>query len=157
MHTEFLTKPKESAECHQTLSSRVGSGHETIVLTQVDVPCGHPCASLRGTASGWLRSVGGTPRSLLAQQTPAINEDNFKLVKACKSFVHIGETPFGFKFNVNCTFETETDQSQSTETDQSQSIETDQSQSTKMQQMPSCVRIPNQFEFFSSFISFCSH
>ena len=22
-------KPKESAECHQTLSSRVGSGHET--------------------------------------------------------------------------------------------------------------------------------
>ena len=91
MHTGFLTKPKESAECHLTLSSRVGSGHETIVLTQVDVPCGHPCASPRGTASGWLHSVGGTPRSPLAQQTPATHEDNFKLVK---SFVHIGETLF---------------------------------------------------------------
>ena len=32
MHTvsyEFLMKPKESAGCHQTLSSRVGAGHET--------------------------------------------------------------------------------------------------------------------------------
>jgi len=32
MHTasyEFLMKPKESAGCHQTLSSRVGSGDET--------------------------------------------------------------------------------------------------------------------------------
>ena len=32
MHTvsyEFLIKPKESAGCHQTLSSLVGSGHET--------------------------------------------------------------------------------------------------------------------------------
>ena len=32
MHTvsyEFLMKPEESAGCHQTLSSRVGSGHET--------------------------------------------------------------------------------------------------------------------------------
>ena len=32
MHTvsyEFLMKPEESAECHQTLSSRVGSGHES--------------------------------------------------------------------------------------------------------------------------------
>ena len=32
MHTasyEFLIKPKESAGCHQTLSSRVGSGDET--------------------------------------------------------------------------------------------------------------------------------
>ena len=32
MHTvsyEFLMKPKESAGCHQTLSSLVGSGHET--------------------------------------------------------------------------------------------------------------------------------
>ena len=32
MHTvsyEFLMKPDESAECHQTLSSRVGSGQET--------------------------------------------------------------------------------------------------------------------------------
>ena len=26
---EFLMKPKESAGCHQTLSSRVGSGDET--------------------------------------------------------------------------------------------------------------------------------
>ena len=33
MHTvsyEFLMKPEESAGCHQTLSSRVGAGHETI-------------------------------------------------------------------------------------------------------------------------------
>ena len=32
MHTasyEFLMKPKESARCHQTLSSRVGSGYKT--------------------------------------------------------------------------------------------------------------------------------
>ena len=32
MHTgsyEFLMKPKESAECHWTLSSWVGSGHKT--------------------------------------------------------------------------------------------------------------------------------
>ena len=32
MHTasyEFLMKPKESAGCHQTLSTRVGSGDET--------------------------------------------------------------------------------------------------------------------------------
>ena len=32
MHTvsyEFLMKPEESAGCHQTLSSRVGAGHET--------------------------------------------------------------------------------------------------------------------------------
>ena len=32
MHTvsyEFLMKPEESAGCHQTLSSRVGTGHET--------------------------------------------------------------------------------------------------------------------------------
>ena len=32
MHTvsyEFLIKPEESAKCHQTLSSQVGSGHET--------------------------------------------------------------------------------------------------------------------------------
>ena len=32
MHTvsyEFLMKPEESARCHQTLSSRVGAGHET--------------------------------------------------------------------------------------------------------------------------------
>ena len=32
MHTasyEFLMRPKESAECHQTLSSWVESGHET--------------------------------------------------------------------------------------------------------------------------------
>ena len=34
MHTctvsyEFLLKPAESAECHQTLSTQVGSGHET--------------------------------------------------------------------------------------------------------------------------------
>ena len=31
MHTEsyeFLMKPKESAECHSTLSSQVGSGHK---------------------------------------------------------------------------------------------------------------------------------
>ena len=26
-------KPKESAECHQTLSSRVGSGHKTTAVT----------------------------------------------------------------------------------------------------------------------------
>ena len=26
---EFLMKPEESARCHQILSSRVGSGHET--------------------------------------------------------------------------------------------------------------------------------
>ena len=34
MHTaiyEFLMKLKESAECHQTLSARVGSGDETMV------------------------------------------------------------------------------------------------------------------------------
>ena len=32
MHTvsyEFFIKPEESANCHQTLSTRVGSGHET--------------------------------------------------------------------------------------------------------------------------------
>ena len=34
MHTasyEFLMKPKESAECHQTLSVQVGSGDETSI------------------------------------------------------------------------------------------------------------------------------
>ena len=42
MHTasyEFLMKPKESAGCHQTLSSRVGSGYKTshtrLTLTHV--------------------------------------------------------------------------------------------------------------------------
>ena len=29
---EFLTKPEESAQCHQTLSSRVGSGHESNLM-----------------------------------------------------------------------------------------------------------------------------
>ena len=35
MHTtnyDFLMKPKESARCHQTLSSRVGSGDETNIV-----------------------------------------------------------------------------------------------------------------------------
>ena len=35
MHTvnyEFLMKSEESAGCHQTLSPRVGSGHETILI-----------------------------------------------------------------------------------------------------------------------------
>ena len=35
MHTvsyEFFIKPKESARCHQTLSPRVGSGHETNIV-----------------------------------------------------------------------------------------------------------------------------
>ena len=37
MHTasyEFLMKPKESAGCHQTLSSQVGSGDETNILQE---------------------------------------------------------------------------------------------------------------------------
>ena len=37
MHTasyELLIKLKESAECHQTLPSRVGSGHETRVTQE---------------------------------------------------------------------------------------------------------------------------
>ena len=37
MHTasqEFLLLPEESAECHQTLSSQVGSGHETKVIRE---------------------------------------------------------------------------------------------------------------------------
>ena len=37
MHTasyEFLMKPKESARCHQTLSTRVGSGDETSIYEE---------------------------------------------------------------------------------------------------------------------------
>ena len=50
MHTvsyKFLMKPEESAGCHQTLSSLVGSGHETIVrrqLTKLASFPGHPTA-----------------------------------------------------------------------------------------------------------------
>ena len=31
-----LVKPKESAGCHQTLSSRVGAGHETNMKEAID-------------------------------------------------------------------------------------------------------------------------
>ena len=40
MHTasyEFFVKPKESAGCHQILSSWVGSGDETTLLVEVSV------------------------------------------------------------------------------------------------------------------------
>ena len=45
MHTvsyEFLMKPKESAGRHQTLSSLVGSGHETMVQV-VGMYCAVQC------------------------------------------------------------------------------------------------------------------
>ena len=55
MHTasyEFLMKPEESAKCHQTLSSRVGSGHETIeaVLLETSQVCSISHAKL---TPGW--------------------------------------------------------------------------------------------------------
>ena len=35
LHNEFLMKPEESVGCHQTLSSWVGSGHETNALGEM--------------------------------------------------------------------------------------------------------------------------
>ena len=43
---QFLMNPKESAECHQTLSSWVGSGHETSMLHVCTVVCFYLCNSL---------------------------------------------------------------------------------------------------------------
>ena len=57
MHTvsyEFLMKPKESAGCHQTLSSRVGAGHETTINL-------HPVCLLQTSLADVLGAMGAIP------------------------------------------------------------------------------------------------